>query len=205
MRLWTIQSPCRLVSLTEQGILHGDWDHLKNGEDSFYVRPYEWMAKQMVARLPDFSGKAPVWGWVTKYDLRAERWNWGNRWMVCIEFEVPDDQVVLSDFDLWHQVLNNFPCSLSEAEWEDFTDREDARSRALFDQGLGGMAGQRIVEAEFREEKEATWQRIFDPDLPWDDEWLGKGPRVWQACVDGLRPEQVRSTRLFRSRETKPW
>lgn len=204
MRLWSIQSPCRLAHLSEHGVLHGDWDYLRNSEDDFYIRPYKWMAKAMAARLPEFSGKAPIWAWPKKYDLRLERWQWGDKWKVCIEFEAPDDRVVLSDYDLWHSVLNDFPVSLTEAEHNAYFERYDERNKYLIDvRGFGYRKAGRWTEREFQREKEVSWDRIFDPDLPWDDQWLGEGPRRWQATLDGLQEEWVTGVRVFRSRSTK--
>lgn len=36
----------------------------------------------------------------------------------CIEIEIPDDEVLLSDFDEWHCVLNRFLVSDTEEEGE---------------------------------------------------------------------------------------
>lgn len=50
-----------------------------------------------------------------------------NHKYVCIEFEIPDNQVLLSDFNAWHYVLNNSwnDDSKNEEEWEKMQDNFD--------------------------------------------------------------------------------
>lgn len=180
MRLWTIQSPSRLEDLDKSGVIYGTWDRIKAEEDGYYYEPYKWLVGQMKDRMPEHSGKAPIWAWPVKPDLRWYRWHWSPGWHVCIEFEAPDDLVLQSDYDMWHNVLSDFPVNLSEAEWDDFCDRDDAKA---------------YTEAE----KHASWQRIFDASLPPDPWWCGKEgtPRVWQACVDGVRKDWLKGVRVF--------
>ena len=91
------------------------------------VEEYEWLIRQMKKRIgpPPAGVRYPVWAWYAqngkhrKPDLRSERWGYGlgNKQYACIEFEIPDDLVLLSDFDVWHIVLNNG--LISETEEED--------------------------------------------------------------------------------------
>ena len=50
--------------------------------------------------------------------MRKERWECGTdgEKMVCMSIEIPDEQVLLSDFGTWHFVLNRWPISDSEEE-----------------------------------------------------------------------------------------
>ena len=76
-----------------------------------FVEKYKWLIDQMEKRIgPAPDGVSyPVWAWYIqswkhkKPDLRIERWanGPGNEQYVCIEVELPDDQVLLSDFDAW--------------------------------------------------------------------------------------------------------
>ena len=54
-----------------------------------------------------------------RLDLRALRWYWGGkgRKLCRIELEIPDNQVLLSDFDEWIIILNE--CLLADTEEED--------------------------------------------------------------------------------------
>jgi hypothetical protein len=195
MRLWTIQPPVRLEQLAEVGVIHGSWKHVERDERArwdFYDA-YRWMVQQMAARMPRHSGNPPIWAWPVKPDLRHYRWSWmPEGWYTCIEFDAPDERVLLSEFDLWHDVLNCSICSLTEAEFDSFHDRFDADPRPRAEK-----------EDAFCVEMMDTWQRIFDPDVGGDPEWRGTGDLEWQACVDGLLEEWVRDVRIFRSRKTK--
>ena len=209
MRLWTIQTPDRLHDLNRDGLIRGSWDFLRADEHLvFYIEPYKWMVEQMQKRLPDVSGEAPMWAQPHRPDLRRDRWQWGDRYMVLIEFDAPDDAVLLSDYGLWHQVLNNFHCSFSEAECDEFNDREDKRNRELVEtHGFGYRKAWRWVKREFRQEIRASWERIFDPEAiaQADPEWIGSPPHEKQACLDHLRRDWIRSVLVFRSHETKGW
>jgi hypothetical protein len=63
------------------------------------------------------------------------------------------------------------------------------------------------VEAEFREEMVATWQRVFasneEIEAAADEAWRGKGPREKQVCVDGLHRDWIRAVRVFFVRRPK--
>ena len=66
----------------------------------------------------------PIWAWHTvdwkhqKPDLaKTEFRKKGNQ--VCIELEMPEDKVLLSDEEMWHFVLNDYFIGDSENE-EDF-------------------------------------------------------------------------------------
>jgi len=207
MRLWTIQTPDRLEHLNRDKVIRGSWNFLRNDELlSFYIEPYKWMVEQMVKRLPEVSGEAPMWAQPHKPDLRRDRWAWGDRWMVRIEFDVPDELVLLSDYGLWHQVLNNFFCALNEAEFDEFNDREDARNRELVDvKGFGYRKAWRWTKRQFRQEIRESWLRIFDEEAiaQADPEWIGTPPHEKQACLDALHLEWVRDVRVFRSRQPK--
>jgi len=206
MRLWTIQPPVRLEHLAEVGIIHGSWKHVADHFDNDpSLRPpglwdwadaYKWMVQQMAARMSKHSGNPPIWAWPVKPDLRQYRWTWmPEGWYVCIEFEVPGERVLLSDFELWHDVLNCSVCALTEAEWDSFYDRFDADPRP--------KAEKRIA---FADEVMTTWQRIFDPEAKFDPAWRGPETPEWQACVDGLLEEWVLGARIFRTQRPKdPW
>ena len=94
--------------------------------------------------------KYPVWEWHMlnwkhrKPDLRTERWCYGsgNEDYVCIEFEAPEEQVLLSDFDAWCIILSN--CLINESEKE--ADRVDAYYDSLSEE----------EQEAFRDE---NWQR----------------------------------------------
>ena len=118
--------------------------------------------------------------------MRGERWGYGpeDENYTCIEFEIPDDQVLLSDFDSWHTILNNGLFSDSEAE----ADRKDA----YYD----------YLSAEDQKTyKEKDWEQVFDIS-PFENDWTLRGDWV-QATFWELRKEMIRDVRFFRTGKYK--
>jgi len=95
-----------------------------------FLAPYTWMAGQMERRLkiPRPNKKAmPIWAWYQwegasrcKPDLRAAGYLPRGEQGVRIELKVADDCVLLSDFDLWHYVLNYWYLPESEKDGRAF-------------------------------------------------------------------------------------
>lgn len=83
--------------------------------------PYEWMAKRLGRLVPAPSRyAAPIWGWFQcngeacpRPDLRRTghlpRGTRGTR----LELLLPASRVLLSDFELWHYVLNDWRIPVS--------------------------------------------------------------------------------------------
>lgn len=100
-----------------------------------------------------------------------------------LTLEVPDAEVLLSDFDLWSgMVLNDHPVSLTEAEY----DAWDALPE----------------EQRTRQAQEQTWVHIFDLER-WegDPAWLGsREAECIQATFEVLSHRDVVEVTRFRSR-----
>ena len=162
-------------------------------------RNYEWLISQMIKRIgpPPEGVVYPVWAWYKqngkrkKADLRGERWGYGpgNEDYTCIEFEIPEDQVLLSDFDSWHIILNNGLFSDSEEE----ADQKDAYFESL-------------PPAEQKIYKEKNWEEVFDI-TPFENDWTRRGDWV-QVTVWKLRKDMIRDVRFLRTgkykRQEKP-
>ena len=116
---------------------------------------------------------------IGRLDLRREE-NWCDEPSVCIECEIPDDQVVLSDFIAWHFVLNRSSC-LIEQELDEALDLVIVRSSAEVAQCL----------------KEATWPNIFNISKRPGNRWMGEVEDI-QATFWELRREPVLSVRPCR-------
>lgn len=92
-----------------------------------------------------------------------------------MEVEIPDKDVLLSDEELWHFVLNDFYLSDATNEVE-YNAAEEA-----FDA---------LPEDEQRAVKEKSWERIFFVSPPVDNEWVRVGCYI-QATFWELRREQI--------------
>lgn len=114
MKLWTIQSPAVYDLLQKTGIYHCDPDLSENPEEAFR-KAYAWMHAKMEIQIgPAPEGVTdPVWAWHTwvgnrrKPDFRTSLF---RNSMDCylMEIEVPDDEVLLTDYNDWHYVLNEW-------------------------------------------------------------------------------------------------
>ena len=63
--------------------------------------------QQMKQRLPNYRGEYPVWIWIKKPDMRHSGHFEGGTKCVRLTLEIDPKNVLGSDFDDWHCVLNN--------------------------------------------------------------------------------------------------
>lgn len=187
MILWTMQPVEIWNMIQETGSYRCDPEKnimIKMG----FALQYKWLVRQMKARigLPPEGVTYPVWAWYMQHgrhkkpDLRSERWSNGpgNEKYTCIEFEIQDNQALLSDFDAWNDILNNGLIDDSKEE----SDQMEAHFNVL----------SRCEQKKYREE---NWLRVFDIS-PMRNEWTRRGEWV-QATIWELRKEMIRDVRFF--------
>ena len=192
MKLWTIQPVEVWEEMQKTGCYICDpakADLLS--EDDGFVRGYNWLIKQMETKIGPRPNdvKYPVWAWHTrnwlhkKPDLRETGYGTRGRKCVCLEIEKPDEDVLLSDFDAWHAVLNKWYLddSANEAEWE------------LIHEWFDGLP----IETKNRI-KEESWQKIFDIS-PYQSDWRDNG-RYVQATFWKLNLDEVKKVQYFTCR-----
>lgn len=134
---------------------------------SEFTEMYDWLVMQMRERIgePPNGVFYPVWAWHTqkskrqKPGLRSERWSNGYDGVkfVCLEIEVPDEKVLLSDFDLWSIVLLNDLITETEEEDEEL------------DRMYKSLAPKRQLEMKYE-----NWKRVFDV-TPLNNSWMRRG------------------------------
>ena len=115
MRLWTSQTIEFYNELMEKGIAYCTRVSEFAQENDF---AYHWIAEQTRKRIgePPMPGiKLPVWAWYQfgskkkrKPPLSNVVKNNPEGKEISIEFEAPDELVLLSDFQLWHYPLNGW-------------------------------------------------------------------------------------------------
>ena len=108
-----------------------------------------------------------IWAWYQwegidrrKPDLRSSGYLPKGEKGVRVECQVAEKRVLLSDFDLWHYVLNYWYLPHSEKDAEAF-------EKKLVDAALplSGFSHERpLPHARYRREIEKSWERIFDVD-----------------------------------------
>ena len=185
MRVWMIAAASLYARLRQECMLYAD----PALADPDFAVAYAWMRAQMAQSLPHYEGHWPWWAWArppagrSRPDLRA-RWAYHNGWpagTACVRLglDVPDAAVLLSDFDMWHAVLNNSPLVASDEAWD---------------------AIQALPADERQGAREATWPGIFAVNEPPNPYWHGSDAPIIQACFEALRLADVREVTEFRTR-----
>lgn len=189
IRVWTIHPVAAWEAFQQTGELRGSAEHA----DPDFRQAYEWLRGQMKKRLPSYAGGWPVWAWVRwspespRPDLRAAGHLPSGTRGVRLELLVPEEHLLISDHELWHMVLNDAYLSWSEEEDK----RWDVRA----------ASGEFPAEV-LQQEKEASWERIFDFSSPQrDPEWWGKLDTVsLEAVAEVFRMDEVQNVTLFTAR-----
>ncbi|MBR1409190.1 MAG: DUF3841 domain-containing protein [Clostridia bacterium] len=187
MILWTFQPLHVWEMICTEGVYRCDPEKSSMPEPEF-AKKYNWLICQMKKCIgaPPQGIQYPVWAWYKlnnkrrKPDLRIERWCYGTggEKYACIEFEVPDDQVLLSDFDEWSIILLDGLLAGSEAE----ADKLDAYFESLTPE-------KQILF------KEKNWEKAFDL-TPVHNKWMIRGENI-QATLWQLQKSMVRDVRFF--------
>lgn len=199
MRLWTIQKEEAWQHLQERGYLVATAENIM--EESWSAA-YHWMADQMKKRLgpsPD-ANSLPIWAWHQwesatrkRPDLRVGGHLPKNQRGVRIGFDCHENTALLSDFDLWHYVLNYWYLPESEGDGEAF-------ETELERQGLSFFKMKPLPHPEHHERIVRSWGKIFDLDWVAPDLASPREQKSIQATVWRLEMDQVRDHTLFTSR-----
>ena len=186
--IWTIQPEPFYEQLKIEKVFHCN----PALTDEYFRKAYDWLAQQMAVRIgpPPDGILYPIWAWHTidgknqKPDLRRSEYKEYDAQPVCLELQIPDNQVLLSDYDAWHIVLYN-------GYYFDYTNDEEADIQdAWFDS---------LPPDEQTNVKTKSWEKIFDIySQNADSEGLYVQATFWE-----LRLEQVVSVRHFKGRQPR--
>ena len=187
MRLWSIQLKNAYRVLCEQGVLRTNEQYLFPQGEFPLTHAYSWMIEEMKQRIgpPPHGVKFPIWAWVQwegkrkARSIRQQGHASPGTPMVQLTIDLPDDQVVLSDFDLFQDA-----CSRAGVRESDLQ-LDDLQSPAL---------------NRLRQQAEQSWQKIFNLSF-WNASLYGDPRRrTIQATFWELRVEQVRKVQKFIAR-----
>ena len=192
MRLWTIQPETLYELLETEKVIQCNPLKSELITEFGYSVAYDWMAEQMRLRIgnPPNGVKYPIWAWYAlnwkhqRPDLRRAEFRGFDEDQVCIELEIPDSDVLLSDEETWHTILNDghYGNSTNEADY-------DAEYEWF----------ENLPQDEKKRVKEKSWEKIFEVSPPLDTEWDRRGMFI-QATFWELRLEQVINVRHFKGR-----
>lgn len=103
MKCYTIQKLNSWNEAKEKGFLTGNEEYI---DKDWFFSSYSWMMKQMSKRITNYNNELPIWVWldvsnICFAELLEDEW-------VLLEINVPEDDILLSNFDDWHFILNNW-------------------------------------------------------------------------------------------------
>lgn len=160
MQLWTIQTEEAWKTLKQRGRLKCR----RSDADRDFLPAYDWMAAQMRTRIGSPKSRrisVPIWAWCQyegtkrkRPDLRASGHLPSGTRGYRIAFTIPDKQVVLSDFELWHYVLNYWYLPYSQSDHDAFYKRHPGISLSSWSKP---PPEKHVDEAIHR-----SWSRVFD-------------------------------------------
>lgn len=200
MRIWTFQTAMVYQQLLNQKVVYADVTHSEYIDWGHFRQAYDWLKEEMRERIDDPPAGAsyPFWAWHTvrwqhqRPDLRLAEFSghYGSaeESEVCLELEIPDDEVLLSDEEQWHNVLNDGYMGPAKNETE-------------LDLGDTWFSNLPSNEKEIR--KRLSWREVFDV-TPYEDDWTRRGQDV-QATFWTLRLSDVVAVRKLAGAPVGRW
>ena len=156
MKLWTVQ-PSNVWDIWQE---NGTIAHLGRDVDPDFADAYIWIADQMKEKIgyPQDDIASPIWAWQQwdgvrrmKPDLRHSMFLMPGDKGVRIALDVPECNVVLSDYNLWHSVLNNDYLGANGKDYDRFVAEH-----------LYGQYVPSSVDLSAQKHIEKSWERVFD-------------------------------------------
>jgi hypothetical protein len=189
--IWTIQPAQVWQMLRNKQLLYVEDDVKTLGR---YIPPaYRWLQIQLASRLAGYSGHLPWWAHFRKPDLRRHRHLLQKGTMqVRLELEIADSAFLRFPCWAWQRVFCEDYLAATREEYENWT---KALRCAVPDEDIWPLP------EPWRWQLEASWQRLFDPNLrvlDWDD------TSAWSRfpCLEGvfemLRLDDVRRVTSFK-------
>lgn len=150
MRVYTVQHKNVVNKLMKKGFYKTDRRFICEKSFSY---AYLWMAR-MAKKYKGWWEPRPVWAWLKKPDLRSYRFYSNpkepiSRVDYLITLEIPEDEVLVSEFGLWHCVLNDFPVEANKEQevfWKGLEDKKNNK---------------KISVQDFNKRKENSWEQIL--------------------------------------------
>lgn len=155
MILWTVQPATAVEDINKYGSFRCVAEKSYNLSKSNSLKPqYSWLIEKMKKRIgdPPSGVTYPIWAWHTwEYERRqpdtdsaafVER----DYDTVCFVLDVPDNEVVLTDFDAWQIVMNGWYLSYEQNE-----EKLDALLERL----------ESLSDDEQLEMIKASWENVF--------------------------------------------
>lgn len=201
MIIWSIHNLDFFKKLERNKIIYPNKKKLTFKE---FFDSYDWIANQMDKRIggrPHFTA-LPFWGWYQykdanhkRPDLRLGGHLESGAKGVRLELDIPDDKVLLSDFDMWGAVLNKSYIPKSPDDYDDFYRSLDAEN--LYKFSLWSKSKQKQAEK--------SWKKIFDLQYYCKDLYPPREEKVIQATFWSISVDQIKNVTHFVAKESPIW
>jgi hypothetical protein len=199
MLIWHIGWESKFRELASRGRLVRDLSDVP--ED--FVSAYGWMRQQMIDRLGLQSNASvgwPLWGWQQYLndrqkmpDLRfAGNLPRGTKG-VRLWIEKDESEILLSDFELWHYVLNYWYLPMSMRDMDRF-------ELELEKKGYSTSLQKPIPCTKYDDAIKKSWGRIFDLDWQVVDISSLRAEKAIQATFFQVELEEVKRVDFFVAR-----
>jgi hypothetical protein len=202
MRLWTIQDYKAYEVMLEKGVMNASNEHLFCEDD--FRHAYAWMSTQMrrSGLIPPVGVDYPIWAWYKwdgkrkRRDMRERSSTQRNAKIIQLTIEIDDSDVLLSDFHLFHYVLNYWYLPIDEKDSNEFENEYTRLGFAYSD--LSNFEIQNQEMKRVRTKIERSWDRVLDLQLEDDDYIYGiNSEKSIQATFWQLKTEQIVKAEVY--------
>lgn len=193
--IWTIQPARVWQTLQRERSLYVQEDAEKYRG---YIPPaYRWLQSQLAKRMPAYRGHLPWWAYCVKPDLRRHRHLRPEGAMEArLQLEISEESLVRFPCWAWHRVFCEDYLATTRGEYENWN-RELRKAVPHEDTWP--------LPQPLRLQLEATWERLFAPELPlldWDEGSPWSRSVCLEAVFEQLRLDDVRNVTLFKGSYT---
>lgn len=201
MKLWTIQSVHWYESLLQNGEIYAKADKIDWLDENSFKPAYQWLMAQMQDKIgkKPFADCYPIWAWYQwqnqqkpKPDLRFGGLGIKGQKSVLLEIEKADNEVLLSDFDLWHCVLNEWYIADNEQE-------NDWFNNCLMQAGVE-FGDKHLYPPKLYQTMQNSWQKIFDMTYCAEYSANPFAQKSIQATFWHLSIDEVKKVKFFMAR-----
>lgn len=180
MKIYTVQPQIVVDELLKNRIVYPISIHESIHEshecDSF-KKAYSWLYEQMKLMNKDLGKNNGGMFWA--HNRKADSYYYNG---MLLELEKPTSEVIVSDYNMWHCILNNSPVVTQEEDydyWESLS--PDSAKNYLYD------SWKKILDIRI------TPKHRIKPGVE-IQKWYDKGERqVYQTCFTSIKLEDIRN------------
>ena len=156
--LWTVKNKKELSLLKSQGFLEANFKISTDFWEGDFTPAYLWMNDQMKKKISTYQKDLPLWAWTKRPDFRSYRVNIPKgESAFLIEFNKNPQEILISDFQNWHCVLNGYPFFSEKEE----SSLEKKYGTFFIDYWNNVYNFEKETPKNIKKMVEKSWQNIF--------------------------------------------